>query len=328
MILSRAPVRILDIGGWTDTWFYPNGAVFNICIDLYSNSRIFQNNLHKTRIFAENLEQKVEISNLNNILYDGKLDLLKAAVKRMDIKTNLDIYVRADAPPGCGTGTSASVAVSLISALSFFIKRKINQQQIAHLAHKLETEELHLESGVQDQFAASYGGINFMEINYPNVKVTKININKKKIALLENLLILVYLGARSSSEMHKAVIKNYHDKDQKVIFSFEKMKECAFEMKRAIKLDISDIGMIMNKNWEAQKDLHSLMTNNVIKKAEEIAHRHGALGFKCNGAGGGGSATILADIGREYQLKKELIDNGYTILPIKLCFDGVYTFSI
>jgi galactokinase/mevalonate kinase-like predicted kinase len=84
----------------------------------------------------------------------------------------------------------------------------------------------------------------------------------------------------------------------------------------------------MNKNWEAQKELHSLMSNNVIKKAEEISNHHGALGFKCNGAGGGGSATILADIGREYQLKKELIDNGFTILPFKLSFNGVCTFSL
>ncbi|NHJ23622.1 MAG: hypothetical protein EAX89_03550 [Candidatus Lokiarchaeota archaeon] len=327
MILSRAPVRILDIGGWTDTWFCPNGAVFNLCIDLYSYSKISQNYLNKTRIFAENLDQSVEFSGINNIVYDGKLDLLKAAIKKMDIRTNLDIYIRTEAPPGCGTGTSASVAVSLISGLAFFSKRKINRHQIAQFAHKLEIEELNLESGVQDQFAASYGGINFMNINYPNVKITKINIDKKKIALLENLLILIYFGSRSSSEMHKAVIKNYLKKDQKVIFSFEKMKECAYEMKRAIKLDISDIGRIMNKNWDAQKELHSLMTNDIIKKAEEIAHHHGALGFKCNGAGGGGSATILADVGREYQLKKELVENNFTILPFKLNFDGVYSFS-
>ena len=325
MIISRAPVRILDIGGWTDTWFYPNGAVFNVCIDLYSHSRITKTDLKKTRIIAENLGQVVEITDLTKIVYDGKLDLLKAAIKKLGIKTNIDIYLNTDAPPGCGVGTSASVAVSLVSALSLFAKKKISRHNIAKVAHQLETEELKLESGVQDQFAAAYGGINFMEIDFPDVQITNIKVSKKKIMILENQLILIYLGPRSSSDMHKAVIKNYLNKNSRTLTSFEIMKECAYEMKKAIKLDISDIGDIMNKNWEAQKNLHPLMVNDLIRKAEKVAENHNSLGFKCNGAGGGGSAIIMASIGNEYNLRRDLIANGFQVLPFKLCFNGVYS---
>ncbi|MHA1272011.1 MAG: GHMP family kinase ATP-binding protein [Promethearchaeota archaeon] len=324
VIFSRAPVRICDIGGWTDTWFCKYGAVFNFCVDLYSYVRIEQSNKQSIEIFSENLDLSTEIQNYRKIEYDGILDLLKAAVKRMEIQEGLKIFVRADAPPGCGTGTSASVAVSLIAALSRYAGNYLAAHEIAELAHKLETEELNLESGVQDQYAAAYGGINFMEIDYPKVKISQITIDRERICELESQLILIYLSSRSSSEMHKAVISNFKSGDENTLKSFEIMKNCAYKMKKAINsADMEDIAEIINENWEAQKNLHPLMVNPIIEKAEKIAKDFGAIGFKCNGAGGGGSATILAGIGHEYILKKKFIENGFTLLPCKLNFHGV-----
>ncbi len=326
-VLTRAPTRICDIGGWTDTWFYPKGAVFSFCVDLYSYVRLVENKSKTIKIFAENLKQSVEILNLNKIEYNGVLDLLKAAIKRMNIKNGLDIFVKADAPPGCGTGTSASVAVALISALATYKRLNMDQNNIATLAHKLETEELGLESGVQDQYAATYGGINFMEIDYPNVNLVKLEINENRILELENQFILVYFGSRSSSEMHRAVIENYKKRDIGTLKSFEIMRQCAYDMKDSINSDIEMLGEIMNRNWKAQKSLHPLMVNPIINKAEKIAKINGAIGFKCNGAGGGGSATILAKCGHESQIKKKLIKNGYTILPCKISFTGVRSYD-
>jgi len=326
-VLARAPTRICDIGGWTDTWFYPKGAVFSFCVDLYSYVKLVENTTKTIKIFADNLKRSAEILNLKKIEYNGVLDLLKAAIKRMNIEKGLDIFVKADAPPGCGTGTSASVAVALISALATYKRLNMDQNDIAVLAHKLETEELGLESGVQDQYAAAYGGINFMEIDYPKVNLLKIEINENRILELENQFILVYFGSRSSSKMHNAVISNYENKDKATINSFKIMKQCAYEMKDSINSDIKILGEIMNRNWEAQKSLHPLMSNPIVSKAEKIAKSNGAIGFKCNGAGGGGSATILAEYGREYQIKKKLIENGYRILPCKLVFTGVRSYE-
>jgi D-glycero-alpha-D-manno-heptose-7-phosphate kinase len=325
-VITRAPVRICDIGGWTDTWFYSEGAVFHFCVDLYSHVRIITNGKKKIRIFANDFGKSVEIFNFKKIEYNGILDLLKAAVKRMEIEDGVDIYVRADAPPGCGTGTSASVAVALISALATYKGLHLDQKEIAIMAHKLEVEELGLESGVQDQYAASYGGINFMEVIYPEVKISQIKINEKRIFELENQFILVYLSSRSSSEMHNAVIEKYKKSDIDTIESLNIMKECAYSMKKSINSDIENIGNIMNRTWEANKKLHRLMVNPVINKAEKIAKTNGAIGFKCNGAGGGGSATILAGRGHEYQIRKKLVESGYKIIPFKLCFKGVSSF--
>jgi len=329
VVFSRAPVRICDVGGWTDTWFYERGAVFNFCVDLYSYVRIIENNNDKINIISENLDLSTEIKNYRKIEYDGILDLLKAAVKRMEIKTGLDIFVRADAPPGCGTGTSASVAVSLIAALARYSNKYLVPYEIAELAHKLETEELQMESGVQDQYAAAYGGINFMEIDYPSVKISNIRVDEKRICELESQLILVYLSSRSSSEMHKCVIENYESGHEETIKAFKIIKNCAIDMKKAINSpDIEDMGEIINRNWVAQKKLHPLMVNSIIENTEKIAKENGAIGFKCNGAGGGGSATILAGVGSEYNLKKKLIESGLTLLPCKLNLEGIQTWEI
>ena len=327
-VFSRAPVRINDIGGWTDTWFYKKGVVFNFAVDLYSYARIRENYTKRIKILSENLNLSTEINDYNKIEYDGTLDLLKAAVKRMKIKSGLDIFIRAESPPGGGTGTSASVAVALIAALSHYSDKKMSPYEIAELAQKLETEELNLESGVQDQFAAAYGGINFMKIDYPKVTISKINVKKNRICELESQLMLVYLSSRSSSNMHKAVIENFNNGLKETIDAFETMKNCAYEMKKAIySSDIKDIGEIMNKNWQAQKQLHPLMVNPIIQKTEKIARENGAVGFKCNGAGGGGSVSILAGIGKEFKIKKRLIENGLTVLPAKLNFEGVQTWE-
>jgi D-glycero-alpha-D-manno-heptose-7-phosphate kinase len=329
VVFSRAPVRVCDVGGWTDTWFCNKGAVFNFCVDLYSYVRIAANDSERINIISENLDLSTKIKNYRKIEYDGILDLLKAAVKRMNINTGLDIFVRADAPPGCGTGTSASVAVTLIAALAKHSNITLVPHEIAELAHKLETEELDLESGVQDQYAAAYGGINFMEIEYPSVKISNIHINEKRICELESQLILVYLSSRSSSEMHKAVISNYEKSDPDTLKSFEIMTNCAYEMKKAIvSEDITEIGNLMNTNWNAQKKLHPLMLNPIIEKTEKMAFENGAIGFKCNGAGGGGSAVILAGVGHEYTLKKKIIEEGLTLLPCKLNFNGVEIWEV
>ncbi len=328
IIHSKAPVRICDIGGWTDTWFYPKGAIFSISIDLCSHIRIIPNFSKIINIFSENLKLRTEIRDFYKIRYNGTLDLLKAAVKRMNIKEGIDIYVKAEAPPGCGTGTSASVAVALIAALTHFLQEDLKPGEIAELAHNLEIEELRLESGVQDQYAAAYGGINFMEIDYPSVKIIPMNVKKKRLEELENQLILVYLGSRSSNKMHKAVIENYRKGDKSTLKSLEIMKNCVYEMREVINSEnLELIGKVMNKNWEAQKKLHPLMVNPIINEVEKIAKNNGAIGIKLNGAGGGGSATILSAIGSENKLKAKIKEEGFQELPVKFNFDGVQTWK-
>ena len=324
IIFARAPVRICDVGGWTDTWFCKGGSVFNFCIDLYSYVRIYPQEAFNIEIISENLDLATEIQEYRKIEYDGTLDLLKSAVKRMHIDQGLRIYARSDAPPGCGTGTSASIAVAMIGALMVLKGKYHVRHEIAELAHVLETEELGLQSGVQDQYASVYGGFNYMDIEYPNVKISRIDVKDEMAWQLEQQMILVYLGSRSSSIMHEAVIANYTNQDEKTLDAFDTLKAAARDIVRATHNgDVERFGAIMGENWAAQKLLHPSITTPAIDTLERIARNHGALGFKVNGAGGGGSAVILSETGREYGLKKAVLQEGYQILPFKINHSGL-----
>nr|MDO8088248.1 hypothetical protein [Candidatus Sigynarchaeum springense] len=325
IIFARAPVRICDVGGWTDTWFCKAGAVFNFCIDLYSYVRVYpQAGSPVIDIISENLDISTEIQDFRKIEYNGTLDILKSAIKRLGIKQGLKIYARSDAPPGCGTGTSASIEVAMIGALSALNGHHYVNHEIAELAHKLETEELHLQSGVQDQYAAAFGGFNYMEIEYPKVRISQIAAKPELAWQLEQQMILVYLGSRSSSDMHLKVIENYERGEKQTVDAFDTLQACPKDMVQAVhRCDIERIGTIMSKNWAAQKALHQKITTSQIATLEQIAKVHGALGFKVNGAGGGGSAVILSATGKEYGLKKDILAAGFQILPFKFNFTGL-----
>ena len=325
IIFARAPVRICDVGGWTDTWFCKAGAVFNFCIDLYSYVRVYpQAGSPVIDIISENLDISTEIQDFRKIEYNGILDILKSAIKRLGIKQGLKIFARSDAPPGCGTGTSASIAVAMIGALSALNGHHYVNHEIADLAHKLETEELHLQSGVQDQYAAAFGGFNYMEIEYPKVRISQIAAKPELAWQLEQQMVLVYLGSRSSSDMHLKVIENYERGEKQTVDAFNALQACPKEMVQAVhRSDIEHIGAIMNKNWAAQKALHEKITTGQIATLEQLAKKHGAIGFKVNGAGGGGSAVILSATGKEYGLKKDIVAAGFQILPFKFNFTGL-----
>ncbi len=324
VVFARAPVRVCDIGGWTDTWFCNNGSVFNFCIDLYSYVRILCKHDPSIEIVSENLDISTEIDEFRKIEYNGTLDLLKSAIKHLKIQRGIKVFARSDAPPGCGTGTSASIAVAMVGALALLDGHYYVRHEIAQLAHVLETDELGLQSGVQDQYAAAYGGFNFMEIAYPNVKISKIDVRPEVTWELEQQLVLVYLESRSSSDMHAAVIGNYEHGDRHTLDAFDELKACPAAAVQALyKGDLEGFGHVMDRNWAAQKALHPKITNAKIDNLARIATSHHALGFKVNGAGGGGSAVILSSSGNEFALKKDILAAGYQILPCKINFSGL-----
>jgi len=324
IIRSRAPVRVCDMGGWTDTWFCKRGAVLSLAVDLYTHVRLVGNDTGDIHIFSEDLDQSTEIKDFRKIEYDGNLDLLKAAVKRTGLETGADIFVRADSPPGCGTGTSASVAVATLGALALFSGKHLLPYQVAELAHALETEELGMESGVQDQYAAAFGGIAFMEIDYPRVRFSQLRLNDAVLCELEERMILVYIGTRRSSDMHLRVVEQSRRGDKQIHRAFDELTSAAREMVDALTTgDIDSAAALMNRNWGAQKQLHPEMTSAAVDELEKVAFENGAAGFKLNGAGGGGSAAILASPGREQELRTTLSNGGYTLLPCKLNFKGL-----
>jgi D-glycero-alpha-D-manno-heptose-7-phosphate kinase len=328
---SVAPIRICDIGGWTDTWFAKRGAIFNIAVYPYVEVQIQDGGPGKRGAIAINLENYNKAYTLDpaSISY-GAHPLIDAAVDIIGLPadSSLDVNVFSSAPPGASTGTSAAVAVAIIAALTSFAGKKLTPYEIASLAHSVETEKLHLQCGIQDQMSSAFGGINFIQMHqFPHASVSPIQVSNTLWWELESRLSLVYIGSpHSSSDIHKKVIADLGG-DAENDPRLEKMRHLAEEAKQSLlRGDFVRLGQIMDENTEAQRKLHAGLVCAQFETAIGIARRFDAQGCKVNGAGGdGGSITILGDgdAAKKRRMADALAQEGMHPIPIYLSRYGV-----
>jgi D-glycero-alpha-D-manno-heptose-7-phosphate kinase len=312
IVNSAAPIRICDNGGWTDTWFARHGKVFNIAVYPYAEvqMRVYAHRGGRRRITINAEDYGVRYTIAEPGGRYGKHPLLEAAVDYMRIPKDvaIEVSIHSDAPSACSTGTSAAVSVALIGALDCLTPGRMTPHEVAAAAHKIETELLKLQSGIQDQLASAYGGINYIEMyGYPEARVSQIRVPDALWWELESRLSLVYLGERhSSSKVHEMVIRELEaegpeaDRLARLRVTPEKSKDALYAG------DLEALGRAMIENTEAQANLHPALVGASHRRVIEIAKRHGAAGWKVNGAGGeGGSVTILS--GPDRSAKRAMI---------------------
>jgi D-glycero-alpha-D-manno-heptose-7-phosphate kinase len=187
--------------------------------------------------------------------------------------------------------------VALVGALDRLTPGSLSPHQVASVAHSVEVEMLHLQSGIQDQICSAYGGINFIEMDeYPRAKVWPVQLADSVRWELERRLVLIYLGrSHKSSEVHERVIRSLADAgpDSKLLDDLRKTAEPSRDALLAG--DFAALGRAMVENTEAQRRLHPELICEDAQRVMDVAKAHGASGWKVNGAGGeGGSVTILA----------------------------------
>jgi len=323
IVESRAPNRILDLGGWTDTHFAEKGCVLNFAISLFARATLKTRKAPGIEIDAVDYGELFQIDDILKARYGTKYDLLLASAKKMPAKSGLSITISADVPPGCGTGSSAAISVSLLLGLSRLNQVALGSAELARLAHQLETDELKLESGVQDQIAASFGGINFIEIDhYPNFVVSPIRLSQELIFELESSLLLVYEGrGHLSSEVHKSVIERARAQDKEMREILAGLADCAKKGKSALLLGRLDLFIdAVKENHHLQKALHPEISTPRFDEIEKISLNTGAEAVKINGAGGGGSMTIIAKPGARSKIERVLREKGFQVLNFTFSF--------
>jgi len=333
-IKSSAPIRICDNGGWTDTWFAGHGSIFNIAVYPYAEVqvRVFQNHGDSRRItiHAEDYGEPYTISEPRGN-YD-KHPLLEAAFDCMRVPNNvaIEVSIHSEAPAGCSTGTSAAVSVALIGALDRLTAGAMRPHDVAFTAHRIETELLGQQCGIQDQIASAYGGINFIEMrSYPQSTVMRIRVPDAIWWELESRLSLIYVGeAHNSSDVHRMVIRELENAGP----DSEKLRPlratAALSRDAVYAGDFAALGRAMIENTEAQARLHPALVSPRHHKIIEIARAHGASGWKVNGAGGdGGSLTILSgpDAAARRAMLREIAqsDSRFRNIPIYLSRFGL-----
>jgi D-glycero-alpha-D-manno-heptose-7-phosphate kinase len=301
IINSVAPIRICDNGGWTDTWFAGHGQVMNIGVYPYAEVQIagFPSEARERRIIinAENYGERYIVVPEKH--WD-KHPLLEAAIEYMQVPSNLSIEVTifSEAPGGASTGTSAAVTVALIGALDMLTPGRMSPHEVASAAHRIETDMLGQQSGIQDQLCSAYGGINYIEMfEYPHASVSSIQIPNTTWWELERRLALVYLGkSHRSSDVHELVIRSLEDAGPDCRQLNDLRKTAASSRDALYAGDFTALGAAMIENTEAQALLNPALISKDASQVIDIARAHGAIGWKVNGAGGdGGSLTILCD---------------------------------
>ena len=340
LVNAIAPIRICDIGGWTDTWFAEKGAVLNISVypqvEVQIKSYPLNNSDGIISINAENYgdnyvyRKNEETEYMKHPLIEATIDAMGVSQKK---DMNYDISIYSSAPPGASTGTSAAVSVALIGALDRLSAGRMTAHEIAMKAHSIETSYLHLQCGVQDQLASAYGGINFIEINnFPNAIVSPVKISESISLELQNRLAVIYVGKpHKSSEIHQMVIKSLESKSVEGKEILRLLADNARNAKTALLLgDLSKFAQCMNTNMLLQERLHPSLVGRSAREIMEIAKCYGSLAGKVNGAGGdGGSVTILfsADRSKKRKCIEKLEEMGYKYVYTPLSEHGVRTWD-
>lgn len=299
IVRSKAPLRIGLAGGGTDVSPYADlygGAILNATVSLYAYATIEPLTNGKIMLCAIDKGEEYVFEASEELEINGQLDLLKGVYNKVvkkyvgkPLSFKLTTYV--DAPAGSGLGTSSTLVVAILGAFAEWLKLPLGEYDMAHLAYEIERVDLQMAGGRQDQYAATFGGVNFMEFYKDDkVIVNPLRVRNEYLNELEFNLVLYYTEtSRISSEIIESQTKNVVEKKQSSIEAMHQLKEQAVMMKEAILTgNLRKIGEILDFGWQNKKRMTAGISNSFIDEFYLTAIKNGATGGKISGAGGGG----------------------------------------
>lgn len=318
---SKAPLRIGLAGGGTDVSPYCDeygGAILNATISLYAYATIEILPTPSIIIAAIDREEHSEHELADSLPVNGTLDLAKGVYNHIvrkygKVPSGFKLTTYVDAPAGSGLGTSSTLVVAILGVFAEWLKLPLGEYDIADAAYTIEREELNMAGGKQDQYAATFGGVNFMEFYASNkVIVNPLRIKPQYLFELENNLLLYFTAtSRLSSTIIEAQSKNVTDKNQTSIDAMHHLKEQAQMMKEALlKGQVQEIGAILDYGFRYKKQMAQGISNSKMDELYEVALKAGATGGKISGAGGGGFMMFYCPGNKRYDVKKALTNFG------------------
>jgi D-glycero-alpha-D-manno-heptose-7-phosphate kinase len=333
VIRAKAPLRVSLGGGGTDVDPFPRehgGCVLSFTIDKYSYCSLIPEKEEGLNVHSLDYNIRTRINNKDELKYDGKLDLVKAALKVMDMDEQLSLFLHSDMQPGSGLGASSTMTVALIGTLSRYKNINLSNYQIADLAYHIEREEAAIKGGRQDQYAASFGGFNFIEFFGDKTIVNPLRIKPDIINELQYRLMLCDTGKRRySGGIIEDQVAGYMNNKNGVAHALLETKIIALEMKYALLLgQIDEIGRLLNEGWQLKKKFSDKMTDPHINELYDIAIKNGAIGGKLLGAGGGGHLIFLCRFDKRHKIAEELERYGGHVVNFAFDFNGLQTWEV
>ena len=339
IIRSKAPFRLGLAGGGTDVSPYSDlygGCILNATISLYAHAYI-EPRFDGKIVFQ--LPEKGELYTFDTVdelpITGGKDDLMKGIYNRI-VKDytheplSLTLTCSMDVPFGSGLGTSSTLAVAILGAYSEWLSLPLGEYDLAYLAYIIERIDLEQSGGKQDQYAAAFGGFNFMEF-YANdrVIVNPLRVRNDIINELSNNLLLYYTNSsRNSGDIIAKQQKNVKEQKEKSIEAMHLVKQQAYEIKEAIlKNNIDEIGSILDQGWSYKKNMADGISTPLFEDLYDTAIKAGSTGGKISGAGGGGYVFFYCPDNTRFQVAKALESLGGKVQPYSFTKKGLETWK-
>ncbi len=332
---AKAPLRISFAGGGTDVSPYPEergGAVLNCTIDKFAYATL-TSRPGKGRVHVQSLDFDVSVDyrTPQEYVYNGELDLVKATLRqfhRPDV--DWEVFLHSDAPPRTGLGSSSTMVVALVALFTRYLKIPLTTYEVAELAYRIERVDLGDPGGRQDQYAAAFGGFNFIEFQAGSTVVNPLRIDPEVLNELEYRLMLCYTGlTRFSGDIIERQTRSYTDRNRDTVDALDETKRLALSMKKELLTgNLDELGHLLHEGWEAKKRFTRGITNPKIDRFYARARAAGALGGKLTGAGGGGYLLLFCDFKRRQEVAKTIRASGGQAIEFAFSPEGVQSWAV
>lgn len=337
---SRAPLRLGLAGGGTDVSPYCDrfsGQILNATINHHAHCTIEPLGNGSIEFFAQDIDKVEKHFKASNLDASNGLslhrELYNLIVERFNDGKPLSfrMFTHSDAPPGSGLGSSSTLVVAMVQAYAEWLKLPLGEYDVAFTAYEVERIRLKQTGGRQDQYAAAFGGVNFMEFYAEErVIVNPLRVKKWIINEFEASCVLYYSSvSRYSSAIIEEQIDRVRHGSKEALEATHSLKRDAVKMKEALlKGDLSKIASVLGQSWQAKKKMAAGITNSGLDQTMEAALRSGAIAGKITGAGGGGFMMLIVEPQNRIALEKELNVRGGTVLPFRFSSEGVESWTL
>lgn len=331
---ARAPLRISFAGGGTDVAPFPQqegGLVLSATIDRYAFGALNPREDGVISIESANFGVSVDVQPGAPLHLDERLGLIKTAISKVGDRHagGYDLFLHSNAPPGSGLGSSSTTMVALVGLLRDYHGIPMVDYEVAALAHHLERDELSIQGGMQDHYAATFGGFNFIEFDADRVVVNPLRVKEDTVAELEHNCLLVYTGqTRASTQIIEDQTSRLVSGSSDTLTGLRMQKTLAAEMKNAlVRGELRKFGEMLDTAWQHKKLLSPKISNDFIDEAYDIARKAGAIGGKVTGAGGGGYMLFYCEFRKQHRVAEALTAFGAEPTEFGFTTQGLTTWT-
>jgi D-glycero-alpha-D-manno-heptose-7-phosphate kinase len=327
IIRAKSPLRISFGGGGTDIPPYCDqfgGAVLSTTINKYAYVTLIPHHQPQITIKSLDFNQELTLKNPQDLQPNGQLDLIKSVIKVFQLPFSFDLYIHCDASPGSGLATSSSITVALISAFSQYMGKSLSNYDVAELAYFIERKCAGLPGGKQDQFAAAFGGFNFIEFYQDSTVVNTLRLDSNVLNELNYRLLLCDLGRNRENQS-----KPQKQLSQKSETQLDQLKQIAIEMKKVLlKGQLDTFGFLLHQAWLTKQQTHQQISDNRVDTLYTTAINHGAYGGKVLGAAGGGYMLLYCQFDRKPEISQALSQLNCRLIDFSFDLSGVQSWIV